>query len=112
MCPKRWKTTTITDSGDTYPPDAVNRAWDTCVVDAVWVGDITYLRTWEGWLYLAIVLDACSRRVIGWAISDHLPADMVNQTAAHQEAASLGVHQTGSWTDDEDVGVRVEIGGT
>ena len=75
--PKRWKTTTLTDTCDTYPPDAVNRVWDTGVLDAVWVGDITYLRTWEGWLYLAVVIDACSRRVIGWAIADHMRADLV-----------------------------------
>jgi len=43
----------------------------------VWVGDITYLRTWEGWLYLATVIDAHSRRVIGWAIDEHMRADLV-----------------------------------
>jgi putative transposase len=77
ICPKRWKTTTVTDSGDTYPPDAVNRQWDTGVLNAVWIGDITYLRTWEGWLYLATVIDAHSRRVIGWAIADHMRTDLV-----------------------------------
>jgi transposase InsO family protein len=80
ICPKRWKTTTLTDANDTYPTDAVNRAWDTGVLDAVWVGDITYLRTWEGWLYLATVIDACSRRVIGWAIADHMRADLVEDS--------------------------------
>lgn len=77
ICPKKWRTTTITDATDTYPLDAVNRAWDTGVLDGVWVGDITYLRTWEGWLYLATVIDAHSRRVIGWAIDDHMRADLV-----------------------------------
>ncbi len=65
VCPKRWKTTTVTDPADTYPPDAVKRQWDTGALNAVWIGDITYLRTWEGWLYLATVIDAHSRRVIG-----------------------------------------------
>ena len=41
------------------------------------MGDITYLRTWEGWLYLATVIDAHSRRVIGWAIEDHMRTDLV-----------------------------------
>ena len=77
ICPKRWKTTTVTDGNDTYPADAVNRAWDTGVINAVWIGDITYLRTWKGWLYLATVIDACSRRVIGWAIADHMRTDLV-----------------------------------
>jgi putative transposase len=77
ICPKRWKTTTVTDSGDTYPADAAKRVWDTGVLNAIWVGDITYLRTWEGWLYLATVIDAHSRRVIGWAIADHMRTDLV-----------------------------------
>ena len=41
ICPKRWRTTTLLDSGDTYPVDAAKRAWDTGVLNAVWVGDIT-----------------------------------------------------------------------
>ncbi|TFB63314.1 DDE domain-containing protein [Cryobacterium sp. Hz7] len=41
------------------------------------VGDITYLRTWERWLYLATVIDAHSRRVIGWAIADHMRTDLI-----------------------------------
>ena len=77
ICPKRWKATTVTDRADTYPPDAVKRQWDTGVLNAVWIGDISYLRTWEGWLYLATVIDAHSRRVIGWAIADHMRTDLV-----------------------------------
>lgn len=77
ISPKKWRTTTVTGATDTYPADAVKRAWDTGVLNTVWVGDITYLRTWEGWLYLATVIDACSRRVIGWAIDDHMRADLV-----------------------------------
>ena len=41
ICPRRWRTTTELDSNDTYPPDAAKRAWDTGVLNAVWVGDIT-----------------------------------------------------------------------
>ncbi len=77
ICPKKWRTTTIVDHADAYPVDAANRAWDTGVLNAVWVGDITYLRTWEGWLYLATVIDAHSRRVIGWAIAEHMRTDLV-----------------------------------
>ena len=64
ICPKRWRTTTVVNSADAYPVDAVKREWDTGSLNQVWVGDITYLRTWEGWLYLATVIDAHSRRVI------------------------------------------------
>ncbi len=77
ICPKQWRTTTIIDHADAYPADAAKRVWDTGVLNAVWVGDITYLRTWEGWLYLATVIDAHSRRVIGWAIAEHMRTDLV-----------------------------------
>lgn len=77
VCPKKWKTTTITDRTDSYPADAVKRQWDTGQLDQVWVSDITYLRTWEGWFYLAVVLDAHSCRVVGWAIEEHMRADLV-----------------------------------
>lgn len=40
------------------------------------MGDITYVPTWEGWLYLAVPIDACSRRVVGWAMADHLGGDL------------------------------------
>ncbi len=79
ICPTTWRTTTITDTQDSYPPDAVTRVWDTGRVNRVWVGDITYLRTWEGWLYLATVIDAHSRRVIGWAIAENMRTDLVEQ---------------------------------
>jgi transposase InsO family protein len=77
ICPKKWKTTTIIDHADAYPVDAVKREWDTGALNQVWVGDITYLRTWEGWVYLATVIDAHSRRVIGWAIADHMRTDLI-----------------------------------
>lgn len=77
ICPKKWKTTTIIDHADAYPVDVVKRQWDTGALNQVWVGDITYLRTWEGWVYLATVIDAHSRRVIGWAIAEHMRTDLI-----------------------------------
>ena len=77
ICPRRWATRPDRRPADAYPPDAAKRVWDTGVLNAVWVGDISYLRTWEGWLYLATVIDAHSRRVIGWAIGDHMRTDLV-----------------------------------
>jgi transposase InsO family protein len=82
VCPKRWKTTTITNTTDTYPVDVVQRKWDVGALNQIWVGDISYLRTWEGWLYLATVIDAHSRRVIGWAIDEHMRADLVEDALA------------------------------
>ena len=60
-----------------YPVDAVKRQWDTGALNQVWVGDITYLWLCEGWLYLATVLDAHSRRVIDWAIAGHMRTDLI-----------------------------------
>lgn len=93
ICPKRWKTTTLIDNADAYPVDVVKRQWDTGALNQVWVGDITYLRTWEGWFYLATVIDAHSRRVIGWAIDEHMRADLV------QDALSMALTLRGELPD-------------
>jgi hypothetical protein len=51
ICPRRWRPTTVIDGADIYPADAVKRQWNTGTLNQVWAGDITYLRTWAGWLY-------------------------------------------------------------
>jgi putative transposase len=48
-------------------------------INEVWVGDITFIPTSEGWPYLAVVIDLCSRRVVGWSLADHLRADLVSE---------------------------------
>lgn len=45
--------------------------------DLLWVADITYIWTWEGWLYLAVVIDLRSRRVVGWSMADHMRTELV-----------------------------------
>jgi putative transposase len=57
--------------------DLVERDFTAPAPDQLWVADITYLRTWEGFLYLAVVVDACTRRVVGWAMADHLRTELV-----------------------------------
>jgi transposase InsO family protein len=69
--------TTVVDLDAPVPTDLVRRRFDRGRLDAVWYSDITYLRTGEGWLYLCAVRDGCSRRVIGWAIDDHLRTELV-----------------------------------
>lgn len=58
-------------------PDLVNRDFTATAPNCLWVADITYLRTWEGFLYLAVVVDAFSRKVVGWAMADHLRTELV-----------------------------------
>jgi putative transposase len=58
-------------------PDLVRRRFTADAPDRVWTADITYIPTWSGWLYLAVVLDVFSRRVVGWAMADHLRTELV-----------------------------------
>ena len=58
------------------PLDLVRRDFNPTAPNRVWLSDITYVRTWEGWLYLAVILDAFSRRVVGWALADHLRTEL------------------------------------
>jgi transposase InsO family protein len=61
--------------------DLINRDFhtDAAGLDQRWCGDITYIQTWEGWAYLATVMDIASRRVVGWAMAEHLRTDLVEQ---------------------------------
>ncbi|HEY3604800.1 MAG TPA: IS3 family transposase [Sporichthyaceae bacterium] len=77
--PRRWRTTTIADPMAPARPDLIGRdfAPSPFGLDQRWCGDVTYIRTWQGWLYLATVIDISSRRVVGWATADHLRTDLV-----------------------------------
>lgn len=70
---RRFRQTTRAASSHAKAPNVLNRVFTAEVPNTVWVGDITYLWTDEGWLYLAVVLDLYSRRVVGWATSSRLP---------------------------------------
>jgi putative transposase len=69
--------TTIRVPGVATASDLVRRKWNPTEPNRLWVADITYVRTWEGWLYLAAGLDCHSRRCVGWSIADHLRAELV-----------------------------------
>jgi transposase InsO family protein len=63
-------------------PNLVGRQFTVEQLDQLWVGDITYIPTWEGWLYLAVLVDACSRRVVGWAMAEHLGGELTRDALA------------------------------
>jgi putative transposase len=69
--------TTIRVPGVRVADDLVERRFRPDKADVLWVADITYLRTWEGWLYLAAVQDAFSRRIVGWSMADHMRHELV-----------------------------------
>lgn len=71
--------TTIPGTNTHHLPDLVSRRWDRGRLDAVWISDITYLKTREGWLYLCAVRDGCSRRVLGWAMDSVQNTDLVER---------------------------------
>jgi putative transposase len=74
---KKHGRTTIRVPGVRVADDLVNREFRPMTPNVLWVADITYLRSWEGWLYLVAVQDAYSRRIVGWSIADHMRADLV-----------------------------------
>jgi transposase InsO family protein len=79
---RRRKRTTITDPKIARQvPDLLQRNFDPTAhaLDTVWCGDISYVRTWEGWSYLATVMDVSSRRVVGLAMADHLRTSLVSE---------------------------------
>jgi putative transposase len=61
----------------TIAPDRVERNFAANAPNQLWVADISYLRSWEGFVYLAVVVDAFSRKVVGWAMANHLRTELV-----------------------------------
>src|SRR4051794_33514298 len=69
--------TTISVPGVRVADDLVERQFRPAGPNQLWVADITYIRTWEGWLYLAAVQDAYSRAIVGWSMADHMRQALV-----------------------------------
>lgn len=91
--------TTIADPAARPAPNLLERQFTAAAPDRCWVGDITYLPTGEGWLYLASLVDVCSRRVVGFALADHLRTELALEALhlalgqRHPTAGAL-VHHT------------------
>src|SRR3569833_441112 len=74
---KRWRHPSAAPSGDVSVPNTLVRAFYVSRPIRVWASDITYVRTHEGWLYLAVVIDLFSRGVVGWSVQGRLATDIV-----------------------------------
>ena len=73
--PRPWRITTI-PGGEPGPVDRIGRDFTAATPGVRLVGDITCIGTWEGWLYLATVIDLCTKEVVGWAMADHMRASL------------------------------------
>lgn len=89
LVPRKRGRTTIRVPGVRVADDLVERDFRPAAPNLLWVADITYLRTWEGWLYLAAVQDAFSRAIVGWSMADHMRAALV------VDALQMGVARWG-----------------
>ena len=74
---RRFSKTTERSATQHGAPDLVKREFSASAPDELWVADITYIPTWAGFLYLAVVLDAWSRRIVGWKMASHLRTELV-----------------------------------
>ena len=73
---KSWRTT-VRDRRARPAPDLVERDFSAGAPNQLWVADVTYVPTWSGYVFLAVVLDAFSRRIVGWAMATHLRTELV-----------------------------------
>ncbi len=80
--PKAWKRTTIGGDRPVPAPDLIGRDFTATAPDTRWCGDVTYVRTWDGWAYVATVIDLYSRAVVGWAAADHMRTSLVTDALA------------------------------
>ena len=94
---RKFKAPLASGQAETVVPNRLNREFTVQAPDTIYVGDITYLPTGEGWLYLAVILDLCSRAVVGWSMANHMRAELVTQALSmaigqRQPAAGLLMH--------------------
>ena len=74
-----YKVTTKRKQSDAVADNLLNQNFTPVAPDQVWAGDVTYLKTGEGWMYLAIVMDLYSRRIVGWHIDNRMTTDLVSK---------------------------------
>jgi putative transposase len=98
VCRRRKVRTTQRDVLAPISDDLVQRRFTAAAHDRLWVADITYIPTMQSFLYIAIILDACSRRVVGWAMADHLRTELVEDAlrmaVQHRRPAAGLIHHS------------------
>ena len=83
-CKKRFKKTTVVDPAAERAKDLIQRHFGPCEeLNRRYVGDITYISTWQGWAYLATVIDLASRKVVGWAMAEHMRTELVEEALSN-----------------------------
>ena len=91
---KRFRRTTDSDHQRPVAPNVLARDFDAAHPNERWSTDITYLWTWEGWLYLAVVLDLFSRRVVGWAVQPHLRTALALEALGRRVPEARLIHHS------------------
>ena len=104
--PRAYRVTTVHGDADAYPADLIERDFTSDEPGTRLVGDITYLRTGEGWLYLATVIDVATRMVVGWQMADHMRTSLVIEAL---QMAHMHGHLTPGAIVHHDRGTRVRI---
>jgi len=94
---KKFKITTNSEHGNYISPNLLNQNFKVNSPNEIWVSDITYISTYEGWLYLAVILDLYSRKVVGWSMSKRMTSQLVidslnNAIMDRKPAAGLIFH--------------------
>lgn len=116
--PRPWRPTTTTAGAAGTTPDLLGRDFTACAPGVKLVGDITYIRTWQGWLYLATVLDCCTKKVVGYAMAEHmrteLPAAALDMAARNghirKDITIMHTDKGGQYTSDEYVKHAKKLG--
>ena len=85
---RKFKVTTDSKHNKLVSPNLLQRQFNVTAPNSYWVGDITYVPTEEGWLYLATVIDLYSRKVVGWSMANHMRAELVNNALLQRKPSA------------------------
>ena len=102
--PTKAKKTTLPGERPVVAPDLVKRNFSASRPDQLWLADFTYIRTWQGWSYLAVVLDVYTRRIVGWQLAPHMRQSLV--TDAFEMALSARQEHEGGLIAHSDNGAQ------